>query len=142
MGRLPKILATITVAVGFLSAGEVNGAQAKCYNWTEARSIIVRHGLRPVQEISRALRQHGEKPIRLNLCKTGNEFYYVMSLLGPKGHVRNIRVNARARTSRGARPGTLPDSILASPIPSPNRSRIKRRRRPSSYRRFLPGFMR
>ncbi len=143
MGRWLTIRAAVLAACGLLTVGTASGARAQCYDWAEARLIIERQGLIPVQEISSALRRRGQQPIRLEFCKKGDDFFYVMNLLGPDGHVREVDVNARTALQGGALPGNRPDSYLASPIPSsPFSGRTKKRHPPSGYKSFLPGFLR
>jgi len=138
MGRCLRSVAVLVFATSSLIGDQVSGAETKCYNWVEARSIIARHGLVPAQDINRAVRLRGGKSIRLNLCKRDNKFIYIMSILGPRGRVRNVTVNAHHRTPRAARSGKNADSYFASPIP-----RFRKKRRPSpGFRKYLPDFLR
>ena len=138
MRRCLRLLAVLIVAAGSLVGDQASGAQTECYNWVEAQSIIARHGLVPAQDINRDVRLNGGKSIRLKLCKRDNEFIYIMSILGPRGHIRNETRNANDRKPRAARPGKNFDSYLATPIP-----RFRKKRRPSSgFRKYLPDFLR
>ena len=137
MARNIRLLAALFFAAGTLIGDQASGAQIECYNWAEAQSIIARYGLVPAQDINRDVRLDGGKSIRLKLCKRDNEFIYIMSILGPRGRVRNETRNAHDREPRASRSGKNFDSNLATTIP-----RFRKKCRPSSgFRKYLPDFL-
>jgi uncharacterized membrane protein YkoI len=71
-------------------------AQAGCVPWKSAGALIAKNSLVPGNVIYRNVQaKTGGKVISATLCQNGNRFVYKVVVLGKKGDVRNLNVDAR-----------------------------------------------
>jgi len=71
-------------------------AQAGCVPWKSAGAIISQNSLVPGNVIYQKVQSKtGGKVISATLCENGNKFVYKIVVLGKKGDVKNLTVDAR-----------------------------------------------
>ena len=71
-------------------------ARAGCVPWKSAGALIAQNALIPGNVIYKKVQSKtGGKVISANLCENGGKFVYKMVVLGKKGDVKNITVDAR-----------------------------------------------
>jgi uncharacterized membrane protein YkoI len=71
-------------------------AQAGCVPWKSAGSIISQNSLIPGNVIyNKVQSKTGGRVISATLCESGGEFVYKIVVLGKKGDVQNLTVDAR-----------------------------------------------
>ncbi len=81
----------------FLMPTGVSPAYADCVPWKSAGKVISKNGLVPGNEIyNRVKSKTGGKVISANLCENGGRFVYKIKVLGKKGDVKNITVDAKS----------------------------------------------
>ena len=82
------------VAVMMIAAA--SPAQAGCVPWKSAGAIISQNSLVPGNVIYQKVQSKtGGKVISATLCENGNKFVYKIVVLGKKGDVKNLTVDAR-----------------------------------------------
>ena len=91
---------TKRIAVVLFTAVALTGAAARvhagCVPWKSAGALIAKNSLVPGNVIYRNVQaKTGGKVISATLCQNGNSFIYKVSVLGKKGDVRNLNVDAR-----------------------------------------------
>jgi uncharacterized membrane protein YkoI len=71
-------------------------AQAGCVPWKSAGAIISKNSLIPGNVIYKRVQSRtGGKVISATLCQNGGRFVYKIVVLGKKGEVTNLTVDAR-----------------------------------------------
>lgn len=71
-------------------------ARADCVPWKSAGAIISQNSLVPGDVVYQKVQSKtGGKVISATLCENGGKFVYKMVVLGKKGDVKNITVDAR-----------------------------------------------
>jgi uncharacterized membrane protein YkoI len=71
-------------------------AGAECLPWKAAGSIISKNSLIPGNVIYQKVQSKtGGKVISATLCESGGKFVYKIVVLGKKGEVTNLNVDAR-----------------------------------------------
>jgi len=71
-------------------------ARADCVPWKSAGAIISQNSLVPGDVVYQKVQtKTGGKVISATLCENGGKFVYKMVVLGKKGDVKNITVDAR-----------------------------------------------
>jgi uncharacterized membrane protein YkoI len=70
--------------------------RADCVPWKSAGAIISQNSLVPGDVVYQKVQSKtGGKVISATLCENGGKFVYKMVVLGKKGDVKNITVDAR-----------------------------------------------
>jgi len=93
--RAMKRTAFGALAAVMLAAASAPAA-AGCVPWKSAGSIISKNSLIPGNVIySKVQSKTGGKVISANLCESNGNFVYKMVVLGKKGDVQNLTVDAR-----------------------------------------------
>jgi uncharacterized membrane protein YkoI len=70
--------------------------QADCLPWKEAGSIVAQNSLIPGNVIYQMVQSRmGGKIIHASLCEESGKFLYKIVVLGSKGDVTNVTVDAR-----------------------------------------------
>jgi|GEM_PF-503910 len=88
--------AAVAVLTAVMLTAAVPSARAQCVPWNSAGALISKNKLVPGNVIYKKVQaKTGGKVISANLCQSGNNFVYKVVVLGKKGDVRNITVNAR-----------------------------------------------
>jgi uncharacterized membrane protein YkoI len=83
-------LTTVTLAAASVPA------QAGCVPWKSAGAIISKNSLIPGNVIYKRVQSRtGGKVISATLCQNGGRFVYKIVVLGKKGEVTNLTVDAR-----------------------------------------------
>jgi hypothetical protein len=71
-------------------------AHAGCVPWKSAGAVISKNSLVPGNVIYQKVQaKTGGKVISATLCENGNNFVYKIVVLGKKGDVKNLTVDAR-----------------------------------------------
>jgi uncharacterized membrane protein YkoI len=84
----------VLTAVMLAAAGAP--AQAGCVPWKSAGAIISQNSLIPGNVIYNMVQSRtGGKVISATLCQNGAQFIYKIVVLGQKGDVQNLTVDAR-----------------------------------------------
>jgi hypothetical protein len=88
------------LAVAGLAAVAMTAAvppvRADCVPWKSAGAIISQNSLVPGNVIYKKVQSKtGAKVISATLCENGNKFVYKFVVLGKKGDVKNLTVDAR-----------------------------------------------
>lgn len=93
--RIMKRTAVAALTAVMLTA-EVPQAQAGCVPWNSAGALISQNSLIPGDVIYQKVQSKtGGKVISANLCENAGKFVYKMVVLGKKGDVKNLTVDAR-----------------------------------------------
>jgi uncharacterized membrane protein YkoI len=90
----PTILAALVCAVLMGTSGQ---ALAGCLAWSEAGPVIAKNGLVPAGAIYKKVQAKypGGKIVKATLCQDGNRFLYRFVVVGAKGDVSNVAVDAK-----------------------------------------------
>jgi uncharacterized membrane protein YkoI len=92
----PVRQAAIAVSFAVMLTAAVTPAQAGCVPWNSAGAIISQNGLVPGNVIYQKVQAAtGGKVISATLCESGGNFVYKIVVLGKKGDVKNLNVDAR-----------------------------------------------
>jgi uncharacterized membrane protein YkoI len=87
--------AAIAIATGLLLAAPCRAA-AECVRGTAAAPVIAKNSLLPGNKVYDMVQSRtGGKIIHASLCDEGGRFLYKLVVLGPKGDVTNVTVDAR-----------------------------------------------
>ena len=70
-------------------------ARAECVPWKSAGKIIKKEGLVPGGEIYKKAKSKG-KVISAKLCEKGSKYVYKVKVLGKKGDVKTLTVDAKS----------------------------------------------
>jgi uncharacterized membrane protein YkoI len=93
--RAIRRLAVAGLAAVAMTAA-VSPAHADCVPWKSAGAIISQNSLVPGNVIYKKVQSKtGGKVISATLCENGNKFVYKIVVLGKKGDVKNLTVDAR-----------------------------------------------
>lgn len=100
LGRLMKCHALKIVTVigfaAFLTTASVSPVHAGCVPWKSAGKVISKNGLVPGGTIYKKVKSKtGGKVISANLCENGGKFVYKIKVLGKKGDVKTLTINAK-----------------------------------------------
>jgi uncharacterized membrane protein YkoI len=83
-------------AVCGLAIAAATPAAAGCLPWKAAAPVIAKNGLLPGKAVYGMVQSRtGGKIIQASLCDEGGRFFYRLVVLGPKGDVTNVTVDAR-----------------------------------------------
>ena len=81
----------------FLMTAGVPPAHAGCVPWKSAGKVISKNGLVPGNVIYKKVKSKtGGKVISANLCENGGRFVYKIKVLGKKGDVKTLSVDAKS----------------------------------------------
>ncbi len=87
------ILAALACAV-FAQAGFAG--RPDCVEWSKAGPVIARNNLVPANVVYQKVQKRaGGKIVSQSLCNLNGRFVYRLVVLGPKGEVTNVTVDAR-----------------------------------------------
>ena len=87
--------AAIAVAAGLLLTAAAAAAEPDCLPWAKAAPVIKKNSLIPGNVIYQKVQsQTGGRIIHASLCDQGGKFVYKLVVLGPKGDVTNVTVDA------------------------------------------------
>lgn len=93
--RAFKMFAAIGIAA-FASFAAVAPAHAGCMPLGASGGVIAKNGLVPGKvAVNKAKAKGGGKVIKIVLCQNGNNFVYRATVLGKKGDVKTVTVNAK-----------------------------------------------
>ncbi|XSG81199.1 MAG: PepSY domain-containing protein [Methyloligella sp. ZOD6] len=82
--------------VGALVSLLAGPAAAECLPWSAAGPVIQKNGLIPAGQIYNQIQsQYKGQIIKATLCRSGNSFRYKFTVLGSKGDVKTVSVDAR-----------------------------------------------
>jgi uncharacterized membrane protein YkoI len=94
MRRVIKEAAVAAVA-GLLLTAAAEAAEPNCLPWTSAAPVIKKNSLLPGNVIYQMVQSRtGGQIIHASLCDQGGKFFYKLVVLGPKGDVTNVTVDA------------------------------------------------
>ncbi|HEU0017762.1 MAG TPA: hypothetical protein VFQ31_05335 [Methyloceanibacter sp.] len=94
MRRVIKEAAVAAVA-GFLLTAVGHAADQNCLPWASAAPVIKKNSLLPGNVIYQMVQSRtGGQIIHASLCDQGGRFFYKLVVLGPKGDVTNVTVDA------------------------------------------------
>lgn len=89
----------IVSAVGLAAlatAGSLPPAYAECVPWKSAGKVISENGLVPGNVVYKKVQSKtGGEVISASLCQNGNKYVYQVTVLGKKGDVKKLKVDAR-----------------------------------------------
>jgi hypothetical protein len=90
----PTILAAFASAVLMGTSGP---ALAACLPWSAAGPVIAKNGLVPAGAIYKKVQAKypGGEIVKATLCQDGNRFLYRFVVVGAKGDVSNVTVDAK-----------------------------------------------
>ena len=95
MRRIIKEAAIAAVA-GLLLTAAVEAAEPNCLPWASAAPVIKKNSLLPGNVIYQMVQSRtGGQIIHASLCDENGRFLYKLVVLGPKGDVTNVTVDAR-----------------------------------------------
>ena len=96
MDTLKILTVSMTMGITPLVIPELmTGAYAQDFLSNAQASDAVRSGLaKPLSQIRRRLTEDGGKIVSAQLCRQGNGYVYVISILQPDGQVKNVSVSA------------------------------------------------
>ena len=93
--RVMKRIAVAIFTAVMLTAAAAP-AQAACVPWKSAGALISKNSLISGSALYRMVQSKtGGKVISATLCQSGGRFVYKVVVLGKKGDVRNLNVDAR-----------------------------------------------
>lgn len=82
--------------IGVGLSGGAMPAHAECLPWIAAHLLVKQNGLLPAGSIIRMVKERNPgQVIQANLCREGAKFLYRIIVLGPKGNLVNLTVDAR-----------------------------------------------
>jgi len=94
--RMIKRTAIAVLTVVMLTAAAAP-ARAGCVPWKSAGALISQNSLIPGNVIYQMVQSKtGGKVISATLCENGGKFVYKIVVLGKKGDVKNLNVDARS----------------------------------------------
>jgi hypothetical protein len=94
--RVVRRIAVAVLAAVMMTAA-VPSARADCVPWKSAGAIISQNSLVPGNVIYKKVQSKtGGKVISATLCENGGKFVYKIVVLGKKGDVENLTVDARS----------------------------------------------
>lgn len=94
MWRFIKVTAVAAVA-GLLLTATAMAADENCLPWASAAPVIKKNSLLPGNVVYQMVQSRtGGQIIHASLCDIGGKFVYKLVVLGPKGDVTNVTVDA------------------------------------------------
>jgi uncharacterized membrane protein YkoI len=94
MRRVVKEVAVAAV-VGLLLTVAGQAAEPNCLPWASAAPVIKKNSLLPGNVVYQMVQSRtGGQIIHASLCDQGGKFFYKLVVLGPKGDVTNVTVDA------------------------------------------------
>lgn len=89
------IRAAVLAASGVVLAAAVQAADGNCVPWKEAADTIAKNSLLPANVIYQMVQSRvGGQIIHASLCDEGGHYFYKLVVLGAKGDVNNVTVDA------------------------------------------------
>ena len=87
--------AAVAAVAGLLLTAAVEAAEPNCLPWASAAPVIKKNSLLPGNVIYQMVQSRtGGQIIHASLCDQGGKFVYKLVVLGAKGDVTNITVDA------------------------------------------------
>jgi len=94
MRRVIKI-AIIAIVAGLALTAAGNAADPNCVGWSAAAPVIAKNSLLPANVIYQMVQTRmGGTIVNQSLCQEDGRFVYKLVVLGPKGDVNNVTVDA------------------------------------------------
>jgi uncharacterized membrane protein YkoI len=95
-GSMRQVLRAVAIAaIGFMLAAAGQGAEQNCVPWKEAADTIAKNSLLPANTIYQMVQSRmGGQIIHASLCNDNGRFFYKLVVLGTKGDVSNVTVDA------------------------------------------------
>lgn len=94
MRRVIKETAIAAVA-GLVLTAAGHAAEPSCLPWSSAAPVIAQHSLLPANVIYQMVQSRlGGQIIHASLCDENGHFFYKLVVLGAKGDVSNVTVDA------------------------------------------------
>ena len=99
MRRKTLMIRALVLAVLVTVAGAPTIVHAKCFKWSDARSVISKNKLLTGKQILQRIKsRYSGKSTKVNLlelCEEGGQFVYRAVLIDRKSKAKNIMLNAR-----------------------------------------------
>jgi uncharacterized membrane protein YkoI len=87
--------AAVAVVAGLVLTASGHAAEPDCVPWSSAAPVIAEHTLLPANIIYQMVQERtGGQIIHASLCNEGGRFLYKLVVLGAKGDVTNVTVDA------------------------------------------------
>ncbi|MGC2411058.1 MAG: hypothetical protein WA441_13980 [Methyloceanibacter sp.] len=87
--------AAIAAVTGLVLTAAGQAAEANCLPWSSAAPVIAQHSLLPANVIYQMVQARtGGQIIYASLCDENGRFFYKLVVLGAKGDVSNVTVDA------------------------------------------------
>lgn len=87
--------AAIAAVAGLVLTTAGQGAEPNCLPWKSAAPVIAKHSLLPANIIYQMVQSRtGGQIIHASLCDEDGRFFYKLVVLGAKGDVTNVTVDA------------------------------------------------
>jgi uncharacterized membrane protein YkoI len=87
--------AVIAALAGVVLSAAGDAAEQNCLPWSAAGPVIAQHSLLPANVIYQMVQSRtGGQIIHASLCQDGARFIYKLVVLGAKGEVSNVTVDA------------------------------------------------
>jgi uncharacterized membrane protein YkoI len=87
--------AAVAAVTGLLLTVAAEAADQNCLPWASAAPVIKKNSLLPGNVIYQMVQSRtGGQIIHASLCEVGGKFFYKLVVLGPKGDVTNVTVDA------------------------------------------------
>jgi hypothetical protein len=87
--------AVMTAVVSLVLMGSGHASEQNCLSWQSAGPVIAASSLLPTNAVYRLVQQHvNGQIIYASLCASGARLFYKLVVLGQKGEVSNITVDA------------------------------------------------
>jgi uncharacterized membrane protein YkoI len=89
------VIGVLSVLAGFALTAASHAAEQNCLPWSSAAPVIALHSLLPANIIYQMVQSRtGGQIIHASLCEDGGHFIYKLVVLGAKGDVTNLTVDA------------------------------------------------
>lgn len=86
----------IAAVTGLMLTAASHAAESDCLPWKAAAPVIAKNALLPGDVVYQMVQSRtGGQIIHASLCDEGGRFFYKLVVLGPKGDVTNVTVDAR-----------------------------------------------
>jgi uncharacterized membrane protein YkoI len=83
------------VVAGLVSVAPGHAAEQNCLPWSDAAPVIAKNSLLPANVIYQMVQSRtGGQIIHASLCQDDGRFIYKLVVLGAKGDVNNVTVDA------------------------------------------------
>lgn len=88
--------AVLATLMGLVLPAAGEAVEGQCLPWKSAASVIAANSLLPGDTVYKMVQARtGGQIIHASLCDEGGRFLYKLVVLGPKGDVSNVTVDAR-----------------------------------------------